>query len=316
MHEKYYNTPGKHPGIGKLCSWLDVSRAAYYKWLNRKPATDELENQMIAQWILEYDEKYNHTLGYRRMRNYINRNHEKNYSIKRIHRLMELLGVRSTIRRSRHSCTRSTPITSENLLKRDFYASAPNQKWTTDVTEFRIPMDSRKLYLSAILDLYDRSVVSYAFSYRNDNQLVYETFDKAVEKYPDAHPLFHSDRGFQYTSKTFQAKLQAQGMRQSMSRIGSCIDNGPTEGFWGIVKTECFYNKDFNSMGELIKTIEEYIHYYNYERYQERFHNLAPMEVREAALHSENPVQYPIVPNKRIIAFWAMVREKQQKKTA
>lgn len=92
MYEKYYNTPGKHPGIGKLCSWLDVSRAAYYKWLNRKPATDELENQMIAQWILEYDEKYNHTLGYRRMRNYINRNHEKNYSIKRIHRLMELLG--------------------------------------------------------------------------------------------------------------------------------------------------------------------------------------------------------------------------------
>ena len=92
MYEKYCNTPGKHPGIGKLCSWLDVSRAAYYKWLNRRPAADELENQMIAQWILEYDEKYNHTLGYRRMRNYINRNHEKNYGIKRIHRLMELLG--------------------------------------------------------------------------------------------------------------------------------------------------------------------------------------------------------------------------------
>lgn len=158
---------------------------------------------MIAQWILEYDEKYNHTLGYRRMRNYINRNHEKNYSLKRIHRLMELLGVKSAIRRSRHSYTKSTPITAENLLKRDFYASEPNQKWTTDVTEFRIPMDSRRLYLNAILDLYDRSIVSYAFSYKNDNQLVFETFDKAIKKYPEAHPLFHIDRGFQYTSRIF-----------------------------------------------------------------------------------------------------------------
>lgn len=108
----------------------------------------------------------------------------------------------------------------------------------------------------------------------------------------------------------------AQGMKQSMSSIGSCIDNGPTEGFWGIVKTECFYNRDFNSMDELIKTIKEYIHYYNYGRYQERFHNLAPMEVREAALHRGSSDQYPIPKNKKIIAFWAMVREKRQKKTA
>lgn len=268
---------------------------------------------MIAQWILEYDEKYNHTLGYRRMCNYINRNHDKHYSKKRIHRLMELLGIKSEIRRSRHSCTNSKPCTAENILKRNFYASAPNQKWTTDVTEFRIPMDNRKLYLSAILDLYDRSIVSYALSYRNDNLLVFETFDKAIEKYPDAHPLFHSDRGFQYTSKVFQEKLSMQGMEQSMSRVGSCIDNGPTEGFWGIVKTECFYNRTFNSMEELIKTIEEYIHYYNYGRYQERFNNHAPMEVRKAALHSEDPIQYLIPENKKIMAFWDRIKEKQQK---
>ena len=297
-----------------MCSWLGVSRAAYYKWLNRKPTAEELEDQAIAQWILEYDAKYNHTLGYRRMCNYINRNHNKNYSKKRIHRLMELLGIKSKIRRSRCSCTKSKPCTAENILKRNFYASAPNQKWTTDVTEFRIPMDDRKLYLSAILDLYDRSIVSYVLSYRNDNLLVFETFDKAIEKYPDAHPLFHSDRGFQYTSKVFQEKLSEQGMEQSMSRVGSCIDNGPTEGFWGIVKTECFYNRTFSSMDELMKTIEEYIHYYNYERYQERFNNLAPMEVREAALYCDDPIQYPIPENKRIIAFWTKIKEKQQKK--
>ena len=268
---------------------------------------------MIAQWIIEYNEKYNHTLGYRRMCNYINRKHDKHYNKQRIHRLMELLGIKSEIRRSRHSCTKSKPCAAENILKRDFFATAPNQKWTTDVTEFRIPMDARKLYLSAILDLYDRSIVSYALSFRNDNLLVFDTFDKAVEKYPDAHPLYHSDRGFQYTSKVFQDKLLAHGMEQSMSRVGSCIDNGPTEGFWGIVKTECFYNRSFDSMDDLIKAIEEYIHYYNYERYQERFNNLAPMEVREAALHNEHPIQYPIPENKRILAFWTMVKETAQK---
>lgn len=271
---------------------------------------------MIAQWILEYDEKYNHTLGYRRMCSFINRNHDKNYSEKRIHRLMGLLGIKAEIRRVRHSCTKSVPCTAENILKRDFFASAPNQKWTTDVTEFRIPMDGRKLYLSAILDLYDRSIVSYILSYRNNNQLVFDTLNKAIEKNPDAHPLFHSDRGFQYTSKVFQEKLSAQGMTQSMSRVGSCIDNGPTEGFWGIVKTECYYNRTFNSMDELIEAIDQYIHYYNYERYQSRFNNLAPIEVREAALHSDHPIQYPIPKNNKIIAFWAKIKEKRQKKTA
>ena len=74
---------------------------------------------MIAQWIIEYNEKYNHTLGYRRMCNYINRKHDKHYNKKRIHRLMELLGIKSEIRRSRHSCTKSKPCAAENILKRD-----------------------------------------------------------------------------------------------------------------------------------------------------------------------------------------------------
>lgn len=302
--------------IRQLCEWLEVSRAAYYKWLKRKPTPEELENERIAQWIIEYDEKYNHTLGYRRMCNYINRKHDKNYSKRRIHRLMMQLGIKSAIRVQRHSCTKSAPTDAENILKRDFYASEPNQKWTTDVTEFRISADTRKLYLSAIMDLYDRSIISYVMSYRNDNLLVFETFDKAVEKYPDAHPLFHSDRGFQYTSRVFQEKLEANQMEQSMSRVGNCLDNGPTEGFWGILKTELFYNKTFSSMDELKKEIEGYIYYYNYERYQERYNNLAPMEVREAALHSQNPVQYPIPVNKKIIAYWTMINEKRKRQTA
>ena len=102
-----------------------------------------------------------------------------------------------------------------------------------------------KLYLSAILDLCDRRIVSYVLSERNDNPLVYKTFDKAVKANPDAHPLFHSDRGFQYTSRAFHHKLQQAGMAQSMSRVAHCIDNGPMEGFWGILKRERYYGRGF-----------------------------------------------------------------------
>ena len=85
--------------------------------------------------------------------------------------------------------------------------------------------------------------MSYVLSEHNDNPLVYKTFDKAVKANPNAYPLFHSDRGFQYTSKAFHHKLVQAGMTQSMSRVAHCIDNGPMEGFWGILKQERYYGR-------------------------------------------------------------------------
>ncbi|MCE5196263.1 MAG: DDE-type integrase/transposase/recombinase [Negativicutes bacterium] len=105
-----------------------------------------------------------------------------------------------------------------------------NEKWLTDVTEFKYE-NGDKMYLSAILDLKDKSVISYVIGHRNDNQLAFATFDTAIQKYPDAKPLFHSDHGYQYTSKVFRAKLDVAGMTQSMSRADCCIDNGPMEAF-------------------------------------------------------------------------------------
>jgi len=154
---------------------------------------------------------------------------------------MKKLSIHSVIRKKKKKYNLSTPeTTSENKLNRDFYATAPNEKWTTDVTEFKVPGEKKKLYLSAIIDLYDRYPVSYVIICRNDNNLVFKTFDKAISSNPYAKPIFHSDRGFQYTSKVFQKKLKVQGVEQSMSRVGHCIDNGPTEGFWGIIKTEMY----------------------------------------------------------------------------
>ena len=154
------------------------------------------------------------------------------------------------------------------------------EKWLTDVTEFKWyeGTEVHKLYLSAILDLCDRRIVSYVLSERNDNPLVFKTFDKAIQTNPDAHPLFHSDRGFQYTNRTFHHKLAQAGMTQSMSRVAHCIDNGPMEGFWGILKRERYYGRRFTSKRDLVQMIGNYIHYYNTRRVQRNLGILMPME--------------------------------------
>ena len=166
-----------------MCSSLEVSRAGYYKWLKHERTEEEKENEIIAQLIREYDEQFNHTLGYRRMTGYINRLNHKQYGEKRIRRLMQMLGIHSIIRPKKKKYQKNDPETvAENVLKRDFNASRPNEKWATDVTEFKWydGPNVHKLYLSAILDLYDRSIVGYVVSRRNDISLVFTTFDQAV----------------------------------------------------------------------------------------------------------------------------------------
>ena len=219
---------------------------------------------------------------------------------------MKVIGIHAIIRQKRKQHTYATPETvAANKLNRDFHADKPNEKWATDVTAFKIPEVNKILYLSAILDLYDRVPVSYVISTRNNNALVFKTFDKAIEAYPDATPLFHSDRGFQYTSKVFQMKLQNQGMDQSMSRVGHCIDNGPTEGLWGIIKTEMYAMYDINDEASLRDAIEKYLHFYTYERPQERFKGKVPAEVRQEAMLTDTPENYPIAENKRIQKYKA-----------
>ena len=171
-------------------------------------------------------------------------------------------------------------VFAENLLNRNFHADKPNEKWLTDVTEFKWHegIEVHKVYLSAILDLYDRRIVAYVIGDRNDNPLVFKTFDQAVKANPNAHPLFHSDRGFQYTSRAFHHRLKKAGMQQSMSRVAKCIDNGPMEGFWGILKRERYYGNRFTTKKELVDMIENYIAYYNNDRVQRNLGILTPME--------------------------------------
>ena len=120
-----------------MCEALEVSRAGYYKWLKHETTEEEKENEILIQLIREYDERFNHTLGYRRMTGYINRLNHKQYGEKRIHRLMQMLGIHSVIRpKKKKYCHTDPEVVAENVLKRDFNASKPNEKWATDVTEF------------------------------------------------------------------------------------------------------------------------------------------------------------------------------------
>lgn len=287
-----------------MCKHLEISRAAYYKWSHREVPDAEHENIKLAELIKEYDERFNHILGYRRMTSWINHFNHTKYSKNRVHRIMKKLGIHSVIRKKKKKYASTKPDeVAENILQRNFYATSPNQKWATDVTEFKIPGGKKKLYLSAIIDLYDRFPVAHVISARNDNRLVFKTFDKAISANPDAKPIFHSDRGFQYTSKMFKKKLEKQGMEQSMSRVGHCIDNGPTEGFWGIIKSEMYQMYEITDEASLRHAIEDYLRFYSEERPQDRYHCKTPLEVRQEALLSQAPIKYPIPENKRISKY-------------
>lgn len=255
-----------------MCKVLGVSRASYYKWKKRKnfKSKREIEDEILMDDILRIFNKYNGIYGYRRIRIYICLRLDKKVGRKRVYRLMKKLGLKSCIRVARTRHKPSIPsITAENIMDREFYETEANKKWVTDVTEL-ILENGKKFYLSAIKDLGTGKIVSYEINYSNNNQLVFNTYKKAIKKVKDVNSLIlHSDRGYQYTSKHFKSMLDEHGVIQSMSRVGRCIDNSPMESFWGIMKSEIYRgNKHykFKDLKTARKQIKEYINFYNNER--------------------------------------------------
>ncbi len=282
VHEKH------HYPISSLCKISNVSKSGYFKWLKHQKTYNDIRNEKIANIIEKIHSDYPDK-GYRRIRDDLYRYYNINVNDKRILRICRVLQIKSTIKYKNNGCTiqnQHPTYTTENILNRNFKADAPDEKWLTDVSEFHYYVNGEKhrLYLSAILDLYDRRIVAYTIGDSNNTELVYNMFDFAVKNNPNAHPIFHSDRGYQYTNRTFHSKLVAAGMTQSMSRIARCIDNGPMEGFWGIIKRERYYEKKFNSRKELVDMIENYINYYNNSRLQRKLGVLTPFEKHEEFL--------------------------------
>ena len=274
----------------QMCGYFGVTRSAYYRWVKGPLSEHERENEELCALIRQIHTAHP-DMGYRRIRDELAAHYGREANDKRILRLCRKLGIQSAIKWRPRGCTRgnrSEKYTAENLLARDFHAEKPDEKWVTDVTEFKYytGREVHKVYLSAILDLCDRRLVAYKIRNHNDNELVMSTIDEAVEKEPGAHPLIHSDRGSQYTSPTFRKRLEEYRMTQSMSRVGYCIDNAPMEGFWGILKREMYYGRRFSNREELVESIERYIEYYNNERIQRKLQVMSPMKYHEYVLQT------------------------------
>ncbi len=203
---------------------------------------------------------------------------------KTVQRLMGQLGLVCHVRMKKYRSYRGEiGKIAPNLLERDFYAEKPNQKWVTDVTEFSL--FGEKLYLSPVLDLHSSDLVSYTVSDRPVLSMVTSMLDKAFEKIPDGTDLIlHSDQGWQYQHKQYQAMLSKKGVRQSMSRKGNCLDNAVIENFFGLLKSELLYLQDFQSMEHFKRELIEYLDYYNNRRIKAKLKGLPPAIHRQQAL--------------------------------
>lgn len=300
-----------------MCKILNVSRAAYYKWQNRVPNPREHENEEVLKAILEVSTELHNLYGSYKMTEVVSKKLGKKYNQKRIARLMCVNDIQSVLRKKRKTCVKSSPeVATENILCREFEAIRPNEKWCADITETKIPGTQQKLYISTILDLYDRFPVGYSAGLRNDVSLVNESFMAALSEHDHQDTLFHSDRGFQYTRKAFGTQLKENGFTQSMSRVGHCIDNGPMEGFQGSMKEEMFILYNIGSIQDFLEALPKYMDFYIHQRPQKRYKGKTPSQVREEAYQSAAPMPYPIPVNHRIKRYWKDIEEKQNKNLA
>ncbi len=193
----------------------------------------------------------------------------KGYTLnhKTVQKLMRNLGLKGKTRKNEkyHSYKGEVVKVADNYLNRDFKADKPFEKLTTDVTQFKI--GDKKVYLSPIMDLYNREIISYSISTSPNLWQIREMLAGLFEKLPaDSTPLFHSDQGWQYQHSEYQRLLVEHNIKQSMSRKGNCMDNGAMENFFGRLKVEMFYGEKYESVNAFIGKLKEYIYYYNNER--------------------------------------------------
>jgi transposase InsO family protein len=200
-----------------------------------------------------------------------------------VQRLMGVMQLKSVVRPKKYRAYKGLVGTlAPNLLERNFTAQRPNQKWVTDVTEFKV--GQQKLYLSPVMDLYNGEIVAYQMDTRPCFAMVTTMLDKAFERLKHKPRLvIHSDQGWQYQQAQYRYKLEEKGVQQSMSRKGNCLDNAAMESFFGTLKSEFFYLKRFDSVEELKAGVEDYIRYYNYDRIKMRLGGLSPVAYRTQA---------------------------------
>lgn len=214
----------------------------------------------------------------------LNRGHIINHKkVQRLMKKMELKGKRP--KEKYHSYKGKIGKIADNIINRNFTASGPDQKWTTDVSQFNLPFG--KCYLSPILDMYTNEIIAYDLSLHPNYEQITNMLNKAFEAHPNLNGLiFHSDQGWQYQMKRYAASLKDRGIIQSMSRKGNCYDNSVMETFFGRMKNEMFYGyqREYRTFEQFSEAVREYIHYYNYERIQKKTKWMSPLSFRETSI--------------------------------
>ena len=258
-----------------------LARSTYYYHEKRMDKADKYSDakETITEIFHENKGRY----GYRRITTEL-RKHGFMLNHKTVQRLMKALELVCRVRMKKYrSYKGEVGKIAPNLLERNFEAAKPNQKWVTDVTEFSL--FGQKLYLSPILDLCSRDIVSYSISDKPVLSMVTQMLENAFAKIPDETQLIlHSDQGWQYQHKQYQRMLKAKGIRQSMSRKGNCLDNAVIENFFGLLKSELLYLQEFDSMEQFEAELIDYLDYYNNRRSKAKLKGLSPAIHRQQAL--------------------------------
>ena len=263
---------------------MGLARSTYYYEISKVDAV-EVRNKALMDEIQEIFEHHKGRYGVRRIhRELVNRGHNVNH--KRVQRLMHSLGLMGKRPKEKyHSYRGQVGKIADNIIDRDFSATAPLKKWTTDVSQFNFPWG--KCYISPILDMYTNEIISYDLSLSPNMEQIRNMLDAAFEKFPSVEGLiFHSDQGWQYQHEYFRNTLKEHRIIQSMSRKGNCIDNCIMETFFGRLKNEMYYGyeKEYDSFEAFSKAVKEYINYYNNERIQKKTKWMPPAKYREASM--------------------------------
>lgn len=260
-----------------LLACLPMPRSSFYYYVKQAGNGDKYFE--IKAMIQSLYHKHKGRLGYRRI-TLLLRQQGQTINHKTVFRLMQNLKLKSIIRVKKYKSYKGEQgKIAPNVLNRAFKSEQPNQKWATDVTEFNV--SGKKLYLSPVIDLYNQEIISYELSETPNFKSVMTMLDKAFKKVSITQPLLlHSDQGWQYQMKQYQHLLQEKGIMQSMSRKGNCLDNAIIENFFGILKSELFYLKKYDSIFQLKKEINDYINYYNNDRIKLNLKGMSPIQYR------------------------------------
>ena len=264
-----------------LLEIAQLPRSTFYYHKKRQNKEDKYAQAKAEITAIYHENKGRY--GYRRITDELH-NRKIHLNHKTVQRLMKELGLVCRVRMKKYRSYKGEKgTTADNLLAREFTAEKPNQKWVTDVTEFR--MFGQKLYLSPILDLCSGDIVTYTMSDSPNLLMVTTMLEQAFSQIPDnTNLLLHSDQGWHYRHNQYVRMLQEKGVRQSMSRKGNCYDNSVMENFFGHLKSELLYIQEFESMDQFKQELIEYIDYYNNRRIKTRLKGLPPALHRQQAL--------------------------------